>query len=916
MEQSNMAEYWQRVEEIFHEALELPVDARAAFLCDRCAGDRALEGEVQQILAGYEAQDRIDPGRLDETLEGARFGAFEIMHKIGEGGMGAVYMARRHEDFEQRAAIKLINGTPAAAALMATRFRQERQILAGLDHPNIARLLDGGVTKKGQPYLVMEYVEGVRLDQYCDAHSLSIPQRLELFGKICSAVHFAHQHLVIHRDLKPGNILVNESGEPKLLDFGIAKVLSEPDSPAQTMTMTGGLMLTPQYASPEQIQGLPCTVASDVFSLGVILYELLTGQGPFSSTASTPAELIAAVMTREAPRPSVIAPETLKPRLRGDLDGIALKAMAKKPADRYGSVEQLAEDVRRHLEGLPVNAVEGSRIYIARKFVRRHRVGVAAAALILFSLIGGLAGTLWQARAADRERAVAEQRFSDARKLANYLLFPLYDSVRSLPGSLPVRADMAGQSLQYLDRLAAANSHDRALRLELAEGYTRLGGILEAPFGMGESLGDASKALDSDQKAVALLESLSRENSKDGRVEQDLARASLLLGSVLNLSGKPEEGVARLTEATAIFDRRTASNPHDLENLVDAGRAYMALGDAINGAGGGFIEMARHDRALAAEDRAIANFRSALAISASDNRALLGLAQAYNLKGNTEASRDVAKGLPAYNLGLEALNQLPPEVRSEPASRALEARLITMIGFCQEETGLFAEAIATLAPAQQILDELAAEDPKNAITALRRVNLYRTRAFAHQYAGQTKEAILDYRKTIEILDGMIAIDPTKLSNRLVRAELQEKLGAMLANDGQKAESELITKASLKFWAEVAERPDAAPQNLKEAASAFISAASPSLLDYRRALGYAQRADQLAKGQDTAAIFYIAQCYEQLGDGPKALEAVQRALAILPPPAPGEKPSRNRLLLEKHLRRIQVLMKTGHLPQND
>jgi serine/threonine protein kinase len=912
-----MAEYWQQVEEIFHQALELPVDARPAFLSERCAGDAALQSEVQQILAGYDAQDRIDSGRADESLEGARFGAFEIVHKIGEGGMGAVYMARRREDFEQEVAIKVINGTPAATALMAGRFHQERQILAGLDHPYIARLLDGGVTGRGQPYLVMEYVEGVRLDQYCEAQHLSIPQRLELFRKVCAAVHFAHQHLVIHRDLKPGNILVNESGEPKLLDFGIAKVLAEPgNSPDQTITMTGSLMMTPQYASPEQIQGLPCTVASDIYSLGVILYELLTGKGPYSSTASTPAELIAAVVTREAPRPSVIASEPLKASLRGDLDGITMKALAKKPGERYGSVEQLSEDVRRHLEGLPVSAVEGSRIYNTRKFVRRHRLGVAAAALILLSLIGGLAGTLWQARVADRERALAEQRFSDARKLANYLLFPLYDSVQSLPGSLPIRAEMAGQSLQYLDRLAAAKSNDRALRLELAEGYVRLGTILEAPYGVAESLGDASKALDSDQKAVALLESLSKEDSKDQRVEQDLARAYLSLGYVLNLKGKPEEGVARLTEAAAIFDRLSTSNPQNPETFVEAGSASMALGDAISGRGGGFIELATRDRVIAAAEKAIADFRSARAISRADNRALLGLAQAYNLRGNTEASKDVSLGLPDYRMGWEVLQQLSPEQRSTRASETLEARLITMIGFCQEEMGLFAEAIATLASAEEILNGLAAKDPRNATIALRQVNLYRTRAFANQYAGHITEAIADYRKTIAILDGMIAIDPAKLSNRLVRAELQGRLAQMLAKNGQMAEAERTTKSGLDFWVEIAERPDAAPQNLEEAASAFISSPIPALLDYRRALRYAQRADELARGKDRTAIFYVAQCYEQLGDGPKALEAVERGLATFPPPVPGEKLSRNRQMMEKHRRRIQVLIKTGHLPKED
>jgi eukaryotic-like serine/threonine-protein kinase len=916
MESRGMADYWRQVEEIFHEALELPVLARAAFLAERCAGDAGLEAEVRTILAGYEAQDAIDTPRVDGSQVGARFGAFEIIRKIGEGGMGAVYLARRHEDFERLAAIKLINGTPAAAALMAGRFHQERQILAGLDHPNIARLLDGGVTGRGQPYLVMEYVEGVRLDRYCEARQLSIREKLELFRKICGAVHFAHQHLVIHRDLKPGNILVNESGEPKLLDFGIAKVLSEPGNPAEhTMTMTGSLLLTPQYASPEQIQGLPCTVASDVYSLGVILYELLAGQGPYSSMASTPAELIAAVLTREAQRPTVVAPANLAATLRGDLDGITMKALTKKPDQRYGSVEQLSEDIRKYLEGLPVGAVEGTRTYIARKFVLRHRVGVATAALILVLLITGVAGILWQMRVADRERTLAEQRFSDARKLANYLLFPLYDSIQSLPGSLPVRADMAAQSLQYLDRLAAAKSNDHALKLELAAGYSRLGTILEAPFGMGESLGDSSKALESDQKAAALLESLSKENEKDDEVRQYLARAYLLLGSVLNLRGKPDEGIEKLTIAAGMLDRLTAAHPHDIEDFVEAGRVYMALQDAINGGGGGFIEMARYDRAMAASEKAVSNFQAALAISAKDDRALLGLAQAYNLKGNTQASKDIGLGLPSYRTALASLHRLSPNLSSAPSTQALEARIITMIGFCEEESGMFTEAIATLAPAQEILDRLVAADPKNAVNAFRRVNLYRTRAFAHQYAGHNKEAIADYRTTIAILDTMIATDPAKLSNRLIRAELQGKLAQMLVKDGRIGEAEQITKAGLDFWAEVAERPDAAPQNLKEAASAYISSAVPSLLDYQRALRYALRADELAKGKDTGAIFYIAQCYEMLGDGSKALETVNRGLATLPPSVPGEKPSRNRLLMEKHLRRIQILIESGHLPKD-
>lgn len=905
--------YWQLVEEIFHAALEVTVAARAEFVRQRSDGDAAIEKEVAGILEGYDAQERLSPMPETDGRIGERFGAFEIVRKIGEGGMGAVYLGRRHEDFEQQAAIKLIRGSPAAAVLMSQRFRQERQILAGLDHPNIARLLDGGVTAAGQPYLVMEYVEGVRLDQYCTAHGLALRERLELFRKICAAVHFAHQHLVIHRDLKPGNILVNDRGEPKLLDFGIAKVLSEQGSPDQTATMTAELALTPLYASPEQIRGFSCTVASDVYSLGVILYELLAGAGPYAESRSTPAELIAAVITGEPRRPSQAAPEVERAALRGDLDGIAMKSLAKLPEDRYGSVEQFSEDIRRYLEGLPVTAVEGTRLYFARKFVLRHRVAVAGAVLVVWSLVGGLAATLWQARVADRERVLAEQRFSDARKLASYLLFPLYDEVRTLPGSLPVRADMAAQSLEYLDRLAAAKSTDRALRLELAEGYVRLGGVFETPVGSGDSLGNTKKAIESDQKAVALLEPLTRENKDDNRVPQDLARAYLLLGTALNLGGQPDEGVAKLTQAVGILEKLAAATPKDVATRLEAGRAYLGLGDATSGRGGGFIEMATAGQVIALADRAIWHFEGALQIAPEENSPLLGLAQAYNLKGNLQAQSDPRKAFATYHRGLDALGRLAGAVRTTSESQVMEARLDTMIGHCLGQIREFAQAIAVLKNAQEILDRLAAADPKNATIAQRRVNLFYTRAMMEGNWGHDKESIEDYRQAIRVLDGVIAVDPAKQSNRVVRANAQAWVGILLARSGHTAEGAPYTKASLDYFTEIADRPDAAPQNLNEAASALENQPNALLADFRRALDYAQRSDKLAQGKDHGAIFMICQAYEQLGDGAKAMEAVQRGLALLPPPAPGETPSRNRALFEKHLKRVETLIKTGRLP---
>jgi tRNA A-37 threonylcarbamoyl transferase component Bud32 len=357
-------DYWQEVEEIFHAALEQPVQSRREFLAARCGNER-LEREVRELLEGYETQERLSAASPADPDVGRRYGPYEVVRKIGAGGMGEVYLAQRREDFERQVAIKVISNRLLAAPLLIERFRQERQILATLDHPNIARLLDGGVAASGQPYLVMEYVEGIRLDRYCDQHALTLEQRLALFRKVCAAVEYAHRKLVVHRDLKPNNILVNEQGEPKLLDFGVAKVL-EPEESAvgDTLTMTGAVLVTPRYASPERLAGATATVASDVYSLGVVLYELIAGRPPYAGSDSSPAQLIGAMMTRELPPPSTIAPDVLKRPLRGGLDRIAGRALGKRPEDRYESVALLSADIERYLSGRAVRPRTGRRRWV------------------------------------------------------------------------------------------------------------------------------------------------------------------------------------------------------------------------------------------------------------------------------------------------------------------------------------------------------------------------------------------------------------------------------------------------------------------------------------------------------------------------------------------------------------------------
>ena len=475
---------WQQVRGIFHDALELGPAEQAAFLDEACVGDDALRAEVASLLAA----DALTPPWMNDPVfavaceilgsesesqaPGGRIDHYRIERELGRGGMGIVYLAARDDgQFRQQVALKRILGGLASDSI-TQRFRSERQILADLAHPNIARLIDGGVTDDGDPYLVMEYVDGTPIDGYCAQHRLRLRGRLEIFLKVCAAVQHAHRHLVVHCDLKPGNILVTDDGEPKLLDFGVARLLAG-DAARRPGEGTAGSLrpLTPQYASPEQVLGRPVATTSDVFSLGVLLDELLGGTSPARRGSLT--------------------------RCR-DLDSIVLAARHEEPARRYGSVEQLAADLRRYLGGQPVRARRATPAYLAGKFIRRHRLAVAAAALAALSLLAGLAVATSQAHRAERERSKAEQ-------VTGFItsLFRQVDPGRARGPDLtlgellddavgPIRSGLADQPRVQADLLQI-----------LGEGYTRLGRFEAARELLEQALRIRRQALGGEHPEVA-----------------------------------------------------------------------------------------------------------------------------------------------------------------------------------------------------------------------------------------------------------------------------------------------------------------------------------------------------------------------------------------------------------------------------
>jgi len=478
-------EMWARIRALVEEALRLPQGERAAFLSTQQSGKEILD-EVEQLLAcEQEASEifsreafapRLTEATPEPGMEGLLLGDYRLIEEIGSGGMGAVYLAERADGaYEQRVALKVLQECIFTPRLVE-RFAEERQIMARLSHPGIARLLDGGVTPEGRPFLVLEYVDGRPIDRYCEELELDTAAILRLFLKVADAVQSAHQQLVLHLDLKPANILVTSGGEPRLLDFGISRVLAEGQMGANPVEATLRL-LTPRYASPEQATGGSLGVASDVFSLATLLYRLVTGRLPYQLDGVSPVEAARIICTVPPMAPSRAAGPQTAPALRGDLDVILLKALRKEPERRYGTVFALAEDIKRHLASKPVHAHPDSLGYRGRKFVRRHRAYVSIAAIVLVVVAACTAAVVRAAVVARRATAVAERRLQDERQLAHSYIFDLDPMLEQVPGTVPVRAFILKHALKYLDAMSREKMGDDELAADVASGFVRVGQV-------------------------------------------------------------------------------------------------------------------------------------------------------------------------------------------------------------------------------------------------------------------------------------------------------------------------------------------------------------------------------------------------------------------------------------------------------
>ncbi len=750
---------WIKIKELFMTAFDLPEHERAAFLAT-CDAD--LRPEVERLLrADIDAGEFInEPAAVDlglaqeQTVDpylGQQIDSYKIIKEIGHGGMGTVYLANHaDESFDKRVALKLIKRGMDTNAVLK-RFVMERRILAQLQHRFIANLLDGGSTSDGLPYFVMEHVEGLPITKFCDSHELSIDERLELFRKVCSAISYAHQNLVVHRDIKPSNIIVTEDGTPKLLDFGIAKLL-HPDWSLDTNEATATMfrVLTPEYASPEQMRGAPITTTSDVYSLGVVLYELLCGERPFKLEGRMPEEAAQIIRTEDPAKPSSVVsgrlrgavagntgenpqpktqnenrsttfrnPQSAIRNLKGDLDNIILKTLAKEPERRYQSVQELSEDIRRHLAGLPVTATADSFGYRTAKFVKRHRTGVIAGGIVLLILLAATAVTSWQAAVVRRERDRADQRFNQVRKLAHTVLFDYHDGIAELAGSTPIREKMIKDAIEYLDNLANETGGDAELQRELASAYQKVGDVQGNPFTA--NLGNPGGALESYRKGVAILEAL------------------------------------------------PVSEANMPQSLAALGQGYEKVGDILWARGESADSQANYRKALSIYEDLKTN--GELFDSSSLNRV-------YNRIGQTqEQVGDLVRALQSYQLSLEESQTLAAAEPENIKYRRAVAIAFAKIGDVSYQTHDYKVAATNFQNAFSILRDLSDKEPTN--TTLRRtLGLIDARlALTEMKAGNYAEAVEFNRQTIEIQRQIVGADPNNL-------QIQFDLAATLGNLGE------------------------------------------------------------------------------------------------------------------------------------
>lgn len=899
-------EQFARIERLFDETLLQPDEERDGWLIAECGADTVLLENVRSLLRAYRQERDFSQSLLSEKLEaapkGRRLGPYQTLSLLGRGGMGAVYLAERADgQYEKKVAIKVID-LPLATEVFFERFRQERQILAGLDHPDIARMLDGGVSDEGILYLVMEYVEGEPLDVYCRTHSPSLETRLQLFMRICRAVQFAHQNLVIHRDLKPDNILISADEAPHLLDFGTAKFLAA-DKSADTLGLTrqGFLSFTPAYASPEQVLGKPITTASDTYSLGVLLYLLLTGRAPYQLSEYTTEEMVEIICQRPPQPPS--SPDHVFPDT--DLEAILSKALRKEPEARYQTAEQLASDVEAYLEHKPVSARKGTLRYTAQKFIRRNRLAISFAAVLLLTAAAGVAGIIWQAHAARRAELRAEARSADLLQLTDGLLSELDSAIQQLPGSTGAQQLLVSRVLKSLDPLAAQAQHDKATAISLANAYTRLGSLQGDPYE--QNIGDKAGAVHSINKALEVLQPAVDSHPNDFAVLSTLAYVQNTRGEILSMADDNEGSAASLRASIATF-QRLLSFPNPKPKLfLQAASVYDTLGDVM-GQDVGFSDLSA----------AMENYKKAIeldqrALKVDPNYAIVqrGLILMQMKIGNVDLDLDPAQAFTEFHAALDRLQARTPAEQALLTNLRLRGLLLRKQGMALAELGRYREAQQYFQRSEGVYGPIMKADPKDERAVRDIVRLLENELNCAEYAidpllaepGSSQRAAWELvealaKRKIDVTRQLIALQPNDpdIQNEFALTQVylaaaQRKLGNTLSSDTQAASAWELLKKS-------ANDPKASPRVLELALDAFFATASHSPQEAQLALQWAHRGSELTHRKLAIWQLLLAEADSDAGNADQARRDAQDGLALLSPSVTNLKEARTYKLLAK------------------